>query len=94
MISFIREHLLFYLIGLVIAIVLGIFAAFLVNRYGSTPLAVREQEIVAEEANTQTSTHDLSGLNSLDSSGDSTDTDTNTSASDTASAQNADSTTD
>lgn len=53
MFSFIRRHWVAYLIGAVIAIVIGLGAAYYVGVIGSTPAAERADRVEREQANSE-----------------------------------------
>ena len=53
MFSFIRRHWIAYLVGAIIALVLGFALAFVVGKAGSTPEAMRAEEVSAEAGTDQ-----------------------------------------
>lgn len=76
MFRYIRDHWLVYLIGLVVAIALGLGAAYVVGVVGSTPSSVREERIESEEEREDQMNSMDEDINALsgDASGDASDT--------------------
>ena len=66
---YIREHWLVYLIGLVVAVALGLGAAYVVGVVGSTPSSVREERIESEEEREDQMNSIDEDLNALSSDG-------------------------
>ena len=70
MLRFIREHWIVYLIGLIVAVALGIGASYAVGVIGSTPESVHSQEVAAEQEAASESANETGGSAASDAADD------------------------
>lgn len=66
MFTFIREHWPAYLIGVVIALIVGFGAAYAVGVVGSTPADVRAEHVEGEQERESAASSGTDSLNTLD----------------------------